>query len=369
MTKLKPLLREFTLQARNPPGNDAYITSCYQAASELASSANHPLNTLLREIIASRPQISAAHLVNLWLRSIQYLELWKIKSSTYPHHLHDTTSWIQETETILKIYPRQLKNLLLTKDTGTTLYQRYTGPKAIISSLFPVNHPVSLIDLGCGGMHGVLGLLHREPFAPVTDLTPNRLFTSWINRPHKLGLGVGVDKQLPFAEDSIRWRIACSLYPSEFNRLDDYLKLEKRMRHRDSARFVRADLTKPYLHCKRLPPADIVTISSVLYQSPERQTAILKNAKSLLSPSGILIVNEFAQKSATPPAQLQIWGSDWFKKPFGYRTFITGSVTNGKFWEVFQFYNGRCTQVKAGKDFNKFANIIATHIKEVTYKC
>lgn len=349
MTKLKPLLREFTLQARNPPGKDKFITLCYQAAGKLAAQSGHPLNSLFQEVIITRPQASTAHLVNLWLRSIQYLELWKIKSSSYPSHLRDLPSWERETEALLKKYPRQLKKLLLTKDTATTIYQRYVGPKAIIASLYPNKPPVSLIDLGCGGMHGILGLLHREPFAPVTDLTPNLFFTSWIDQPHKLSRGVGIDKQLPFAQDSVRWRIACSLYPSEFSRLGDYVKLEKRMRQRDSARFVQADLTQPYLKSKHLFPADVVTISSVLYQSPEHQTTILKNAKSLLSPAGILIVNEFARSSTNSPTQLEIHGSNWFKNLMDTGHLLPAPLPIGIFGKYFSLTTAAVPKLKPGK--------------------
>src|SRR5947209_20611373 len=107
--------------------------ACYQALGTLASrqgEMQHLLNTVL-----TQRDINPKHFANLFFRGVQQIELFDRRNASYPHSLTDPVSWEKELLDILKVDGDQLQEVLLTRDTTTTIYQRYAGAGAILSAL------------------------------------------------------------------------------------------------------------------------------------------------------------------------------------------------------------------------------------------
>jgi hypothetical protein len=362
---LSALTRVLKEQADNPPMNDKHIRHCYLAALNLITKDEHPLSHLLGEMVTARLDTSEEHLVNLLLRAIQYAELWWLENSQYPNHLNNVEAWESEIGNILGRHYDKMRKILLERDTGTTLYQRYIGPRGILASLFP-SCSVAVADLGCGGMHGIIGLKHNEPFQSLqTDETPDKIFTSWIDFPMGVSEGLGIDKYDPFDEEAVRWRVACSHYPGEFDQMPNYLKFERRMMNLNGVRFVSGDIVQ--LDTLGIGPNsfDAVIISTTLYQipDPKLQERVFDGVRRILRSSGVIVVNDFATVDFNSPDRLRLRGTSWFRKEGGYRTFVCLGETDWKFMEVLKFDNGRCRSVWPGASFDEFVNICNNRLR------
>lgn len=349
------LWAEFEHQAEFPPGGDKVIAASYKAVCVLAG--KNPAFRSKIEQIALQRGLTSKHLVNLFFRGVQYIWLFEENNNDYPDRLVKPEEWEEELSRIMASKSGEvLMEILGSRDTGTTVYQRYIGPKAILSALWP-DRKLVVADLGCGGNHGLPGLMTGEKFKPVIDHNAEKLITEWIERPISFKLGLGVDKHDPYDLEVINWRIACSFYPSELPEMTNFLDFEKRVRSLGEKIFLKGDIATLSLDLPVRNKCDAVIASTVLYQLQEEERfKVITSAKALLKKTGILIAQDFARK-ADGGQTLEFDGS-WFGEGYGYRTFIQAEFTEGKFWEIFAWKNGRCKEVREGEDFGKFLNIV-----------
>lgn len=361
--KITKIIDEFEDQALNPPGGDKEIAGCYLAVVELAKQRSS-FRKFIGLILEERPTLNEKHFANLFFRAIQYLKLFGSNSKNGSFRVTKKYPSVQTwSEYLKKVFTNQksrksLTTILLSKDTSTTKYQRYIAPYGILNFYFP-QRMLCLVDFGCGGNYGLRGFELEENFEKVKDKTPNGFFGRLIEKKLNLKEGLAFDKENPDSLDTKKWRIACSFYPKEFNQVNSVLEFEERLRKSRKVAFKKIDLTRvlpsPNGNNSRdisSSPFDAVIISSILYQMNSiEQEVVIERAKKVLKRDGIIIVQDFARKNALNSKILE-FDDSWFNKPFGYRTFVSRSLTEWKFLEVLQWDSGRCSEVRPGEDFS-----------------
>lgn len=348
--------KTFFIEANNPPGQDKCLGAFYSSLHTLSQN-DTSVSTFIREIVSAR-QLPPQYFTNLFFRSVQFIELFKKRNSSYPSAYDTADKWSQEIQDLINNDQALLADCLLTKDTATTIYQRYAGPKAILNLLLP-DKALKIADFGCGGNYGLRGISIDEPFEDVNELAIQEL----IRQPTFIEEGMAIDKYDPDDPNVKAWRIACSFYPKELteDKIKAVLDFEDRIaKNSRTVKFLKEDLTLPsHLSSQNhtIPSQyfDAVIISTICYQLPqEKQGTILDKAKDSLKPtSGILIIQDFALKDPANPKTLK-FPQNWFIGQFPYRTFVSASFTNWQIKEMLQWRDGRCRYVQQGEDFREY---------------
>lgn len=345
----RELLNEIADQSYNPPGADPALGAFYATLLAMIQ-ADESIAHILTSVRKNRHDITNKHLVNLIYRAFQAIKF-KQKDLAY-QSFFDIPSWRSEFKTFFENdhSTKLFEQLLLTKSTITTIYQRYAGVSALISHLWH-DEAVSVADLGCGGNYGLRGIEFNIPFQNIKDQTPGKVISRLLTKKIKLQKGLAVDKENPDDPSVREWRMACNFYPKELPTKDNVVKFEDRIRKSVKVRFIQSDL----LSAKKLPKNsyDVVILSMILYQlNSEDQKKLINKAKRLLNEDGIIIIQDFAAKQLTDAKKLD-FNKSWFGGNFAFRVFITGERTNWNFWEILRWENARCLDVKAGQDFRK----------------
>jgi len=350
---VKNLLRE---QSISPPGQDKCIGSCYEAIVSLMDTDVN-VEGFFEDIYYERPSLTPSHTVNLLFRSIQHIQL-NLKKDLAYLDFQSSEDWMP---TLVDIFDSEyvdvLKELLLTKDTVTTVFQRYAGPKAIISSYWN-GDPVNIADFGCGSNVGLPGMEMNIPFQSISDGTPGQLMIAETGKPTNSEIGLAVDKQNPAESEVQLWSRACSYYPSELRSQNGNASLESGIKNGHSIVFLRADLLSfqaPHMIPKN--EFDAVILSTILYQrTVEDRSRIIDEAREVIKPKGIVIIQDFARKSSHDAASLEFNGA-WGGGEFGYRTFISRKYPDPDMLEVFRWSDGRCREVLPGEDFDAVMHV------------
>jgi hypothetical protein len=342
-------LSEFKKQSVNPPGKDPVIAACYQAL--VALSENKKVKTFLYDILEKRA-FTPSHFVNLLFRAVQYLEIYHLKNDRYPHDHTSSDVWKRDLKALVSKHRDSFEDILLNRDTTTTIYQRYAGAKIVLNAFFK-NKKIKVADFGCGGNYGLPGLVKNHEFDDLEDRTSGKRVASLLAHPLKITDGTAIDKEDPREAASKAWLLACSFYPQELAKSARILILEAELKDVKKIAFVKENVLEFNSHNKSLQPAtfDAVIMSTFLYQlNTEEQKLAIKQARKLLHRHGIIIIQDFASKNRRA-ADMLLMKNSWFSKPFLYRTFVVGNKTGWRMKEVLRWSNGRCRVVKAGSDF------------------
>ena len=346
-------IQAFNELSIDPPKHDPYMAACYTAAFSL-SQQETPLHDLLEEVVTQR-EMTPKHLGNLFYRGVQLVELFYRENGTYPTNYITPEAWEQElTDIVTSKDGSVLKDVLLHKDTTSTIYQRYAGAKTLLTGLFP-HTDLAVADFGCGGNYGLRGmaLATPEPFGPITDLTPQKTVTRLVEKPLTIDKGLAIDREDPNDPAIRKWRLACSFYPQELGKLPGVVALEERLQQANNVRFYKGDLLALPVGSPGLPAHsyDAVILSTCCYQMNEaQQEQVFSAAASMIHDDGLVIVQDFAVKDRNNPYALD-YNVNWHKTPYSYRNFVFGPRTEWKMKEVLQWNDGRCETVKPGDDF------------------
>lgn len=369
-SKVDTIHGEFKRLGDKPMGNDVKMGAFYQAAEDLLHT-NPQFKNFIKD--ASQRDITPSHFSNLILRGVQYVEIYEKSRTEYGEEFKDPEAWkelLVGEEGILNT-PEQkaeLEDILETKETTTTIYQRYAGVKMTLNALFP-DKQVAVADFGCGANYGLMGLRGNIPFKdvvmesnghPQNDVIYGQAqVKQLLDTPVNLKEGFAVDKNDPAGEENRKWRTACSFYPKELtpenlkelNDLEDTIEgLDK-----EGMKFLHGDL----LHLETnhadgtLPEGhfDAVVMSTILYQmNEEQQKHMIETAKATLNENGVIIMQDFGKKDPENPIGLHVQGLS--SEPFSYRTFVMGKEDT-EWKEFMKFYNGRCRSAQMGEDFNQ----------------
>lgn len=338
------LVEQFNYLAKNPPGGDEYASAFYTAATELLS--ENQRWTQLFEEIQDRRQITHSHLVNLVLRVAQSRLM---DSPDYPEKF-DKQIWKESLGQILEDDWEGFLQDMLTKDTGTTIYRRYAGLKSIAGALFPestASKGLRVLDIGCGRNYGLRGLALNIPFG---DINIHSLeIETWLNRPFKVVRGIAVDRVDYRTEEAKKWAMACGFRPGELRKyLPQVLELERQLEQSEGIEFYPTGFEELLARDLDLNNIDIIMASTMLYQAPEGQHHLFQVAQEILSPNGVLLIQDFAAKDAK--GEFLEFRNDW-STPYSYRTFVIGAFCDWRPIEVEQWKDGRCWDVQPGEDF------------------
>lgn len=340
--RISSILEEMQNQALHPPGDDMVMRACYLSLINYFSTAQ---NTHILESILTYRNFTPTHFVNIFFRAIQYIEMYEFKNIDYPQLFTTTAQWDAEIEKIFRLHQENIIQILLTRDTTTTIFQRYASVKIILNALFP-HKGLSLVDLGCGGNLGIPGLCENKAFDTILDHTANKSATTLLSSPISISSSLSIDKEDPYESDAISWRTACSYYPheianSQFNETDstDYKKY-----------FLKLDITNTKSHQQYFmrKTHDAVILSTFIYQLSDEETKkVLEFAQSLLNATGVIIIQDFAIKE---DGKLNLL-NNWFSHKFPYATFILHAKNNWKPMEILRWKNGRCRELIEGSDY------------------
>lgn len=348
---LQRYIDEFSDQAAHPPGGDQFMQACYIAVVSRVKtdpSFAHFFTKLL-----SKKRFTPPHFVNLFFRALQYTQLFPERNPEYPYYFTTPKQWDILLTHALSTHKEIIEKLLLTKDTTTTIYQRYAGVKAIINALYPYKK-LRIADFGCGGNFGLPGISQNIEFQSISDQTPYDEVSALLSIPLSLDTGIAVDKENPLDPLSKAWRLACSFYPIELSKMKETEKLEKRLSAVQKVQFIQKDLLSEHKREPLLPSNffDVIILSTICYQlTPQEQKFIIATAKKHLRDNGILIIQDFAHIKRNNPTELS-FGVSWFGKPFAYRTFVCNKGATSKMKELLRWENGRCRGVKPGRDYS-----------------
>lgn len=344
------MVEELKRQSQSHP--DTCIREFYLATLEVLSQPNSPLSQLLEEVLSSRPEISAKHLANLLYRAVQYIFIFKQKRLNFNFASHKKPEWVAELDRLTPSSKSHelLKKLLIEKSTQTTIYQRYAGPKALLSILFG-NRPITILDVGCGLNVGLPGLCLKEQFLSIEDKTPFHQFSNFLKAPLNISGGWACDTKDPIQNKN--WALACGFYPGELGNFSQFSRFVDRVWSNSPISFVQEDVLNLDLHHLGGHPVDAVIASTVLYQlAPKSRRTALRNTLSLLNEGGYLIINDFV----TVDIKVK-WGASWFSQngKSNYRTVILQKKKWGfSLPRTFvSWNNGRCRTAYPGKDFDK----------------
>lgn len=351
-TPLSQYKDTITAHSHHPPGGDNYLRAFYSAASELLDDNTSHLYHLTTSVVKSRA-ITPLHFANLLFRTIQFVELFEVKNKLYPNAFSTKKIWLSQIEEYIQNYHTLIKKIMLTRSTTTTIYQRYASLKCIISTVTDAQ-PIVIADFGCGGNYGLPGIVNHELFYPIIDNTKNDVVNKALKKDILIKEGFAIDRENPYLDSIRQWRLACSFYPSELAKMSDIIKLEERLSHVQNITFLEEDLVTTDLQC--IKPinqnrCNFVFIATLFYQlTIEQQEKILNEAKKILLPDGIIIVQDFAVKNIINPSTV-LPISNWFKQPFSYRTFFASQKTKWNHLEILRWKDGRCKEVIEGSDF------------------
>lgn len=345
---IQELRAEFAVQAERPPGGDRYIAGCYRAVGEMFDDPR--LNGVFDKVLKNRKEgATPTHLVNLFLRAIQYQRLFEAKDSQYPQAYESPEAWKRLIGELItdEVSLDLITSLMTERDTGTTIYQRYAGVAALVQKM---NKPVKAMDIGCGGGYGLSGMLLGEEFLPVSGFEElNQLSRGRIN----IIEGLGLDKNPAFHPNVAKWRLACGFYPQELGNMPKVAEFEARIQKATGFEFLHKDIFEDHLPVGHF---DLVTICTMLYQIPERQGDVYDIARQSIAKGGLLVVQDFAELNPENPTSLKFlsnWGN-----PYSYATFVASEKTKWEFKELIRWRNGRCVDAKMGRDWEKLDAIL-----------
>ena len=354
----------FSREAINPPNKDKCMGAFYTALTDLAQSDDKGIiNSFLQHVVYQRQrEFTPQHLTNLIFRVFQYVKLFKEKDYRYPLSHNEPNRWKIEIPNLLEKHGKLMTELLLTKDTTTTIYQRYAGTQAVLNGFFP-DQKLKVADFGCGGNYGLPGLIKGIPFKVISDETPDQILSMLINHQLDIGEGLAIDKIDPQDPDEKAWRLACSFYPQELNQLADLMVFEAGIANVHNVKFLQADLLDLHVdHFNNggdtLPEKyfNAVVMNTICYQlNPQEQKRVFEIARRSIKKGGLLIVQDFARKDSIIPERLQFLES-WFAEKDPYRTYVCGESTNWMFKEFLRWSSGRCLEVRTGEDFKELLN-------------
>lgn len=344
-------------QANNPPGNDLVLGSFYKTIYKKYQT-DRSFRSLIKLVKKVRKKISNKHLINLLFRTYQYLKI-NEKDLSYKNYTQ-LEFWEKELEIFFQNSKnfQRYRDLVLTKSTTTTIYQRYMGPFSIIHHYFK-STPVTVLDIGCGGNYGLRGISLGEPFKSVSDSTDNN-FIGFKPQEIKLKKAVAIDLLDPDDEEVTKWRLACSFYPQELDNFKDMIEFENRIRKAKKIKFIKDN----FLYADDLGSFDVIIFCVMLYQYNESDHfKLIKKARELLKPNGLLIIQDFASKSRDEASKLD-FKTSWFGEKFSHKTFLSASFTNWNFWEILKWDSGRCNEIHPGEDFHLFYQNTIKNSKE-----
>lgn len=363
--RVSSVLANFEIAAASP--QDSKMAAFFSASRDLAND-NKEFGDFLKS--ALNRDITPSHFSNLFLRGVQYIEIFDRGRTDYPDSFLDPDTWKEELigeNGIIKNHSEKLQEILAVRETTTTKYQRSAGVKAVLNAVFP-GQKVKIADFGCGANYTLRGINGNIPFQEDIEYAgepdgPVSQIIELLNSKVDVENGLAVDKNQVNGREEQDWHMACNFYPGELStdNIQAMKTLEAKMdsMNQSNIGFLQGNLLKLETnHADGTLPADFfdaVVISTLLYQMTfEEQIKIINTAKKSLNPDGIIILQDFATKDPTSSTGIR-FSNDWGTS-FIYRTFVLRNVPDATWQEFLQWDSGRCRTIKPGEDFDQVVN-------------
>lgn len=385
--KIEQFEQELQLQRRKPAGGDNRISAyCLASLDCLAEESSY--GTLIESVMYEREFLAPSHAVNIALRALQKqllrgnLRGHAAGDRDYPYDYNSVEPWAEALRAVSEpssVAYEEFFDDVTKRNVQSNVSERYKAVKLTALAMEPrVGKNPSTLDIGSCRLHGLkkLGSGVYFPFRDVgaeelirneagdiigtsNDHKSEQLLNSMLAKEFSLGESVGLDVVPIDDEQAKEWAKSCSFYPSEFldaERVEEYDALE--LIEPENLSFYQADFSNiDLVHFRRdtgIEAYDIVTFSSVLYQVTSSQVEVmLENAKEVLKPGGVILLQDFVGVDKNDPTKLEFF-NDWFKQPYIYRTILFDPAVNGdRLANVFRWDNGRCntilSDVRAGR--------------------
>jgi len=356
---IEEIKQEVAEHALHPLSGDLVMAAFYKATKILLDQDDRLLSLIKK--INSKRQMSSEYFNNLLLRAVQNVVLFSLDAN-YPLGFESQDRWTQTWNEILEKHSDRLIDLIVAKDTKTTVPERYLSLRFLAKILFP-HKSIIVADLGCGLNLGLdYAFLTKHIVLDLKDHTAAKLVLQILSSvPSSLKVAHAVDRENPSDFEVKKWELSCR-YPNELINVKTKLQLIASLpANQEKIKFINQDLShlEEIWENKKISPhsCDIVFVATAIYQMPPKlQSKIILQARNLLNSHGVLVVQDFGRIDPKNPENLTFKAS--FAQPFSYRTFITSQKLGWKFKEIFRWSSGRCREVMEGSDWNDFAKDI-----------
>lgn len=248
----------------------------------------------------------------------------------------------------------------INRPVQSNIADRYKTVKLLAALLGPERwENPSHLDIGSSVLHGDLKLAYEQDgrygfsFSPIeiaydrereqTDYRATELANVALAATVNFGVMTGID--ITNIDDPAvrRWARDCSFYPDELldnEKVGEYERLDRLDPLHKRVGFLQGDFAQmDPRDILRLTPTDgydIITFSTVFYQvSREDQLKMRINAYNLLSPNGIIIIQDARDGD--------------FSKPYNYMTRVIDALApSNPETPVIEWKSGRCKKAVAG---------------------
>ena len=383
---LTDYFEQFAIQSKKHPGGTG-MRSFYAALSSLKD--NKELETFLKEVVASRMELNPQHFSTLFPRAIQYMLYITHNNREYPKY--STEEWVKFILKLVQpksVYGQEVKYILATRNTNSTISARYLGPKIIINGLYP-DQKVHVTEFGASIGFGIRELEHKKHVGiTVKDMTPDKIISRLGVTHLNIAGGVAIDREN--LESDVAWVASCSVYFQEIDKLEELLEAYAHYKKSSKIKLHQADmldielvveeaLIKPEKVQIPLASSDVSMALTALYElSSLERTIALENMRKVTKPNGVVIVQDFfglgdvfgesAVLSYLPLKDLGVEDNRamiQFKDFYGEHTYRTlvfmldGEQRFNRVFEVFRWNHARCEYLYPGSDYNKFLWMLA----------
>lgn len=373
-SSLKPIAEAFDFMVESPTYRDSRIKA-YALAARYMLAADERMAQSFEFMQYMRQQrgrpTPPLYAANLSLRAAQHILR---QRPDYARLSKTSAGWIEALDTILgdsEGLHYDFDALLCTNEIQTNVPGRYMGPKlvmALYASRF--NGPINYLDVGCSIGVGTKALILDEVRQPVRVVMPtpdNPLFeqenvSNYINaqldRPIEFAQSAGVDILGVRDLAQIEWTKSC-FYPSEVAENQEIIGKYERLAHTEvpqltfhRADFADNDSVDEFLSEAPVKQFDVISIVTMMHQlRRDERKRVIRNAKRLLLPGGLIVIQDFAKVDPSKTA-----GLDFFDvwPPYSYRTIVMDETSDGgQPVELFWWKNGRCEEVIIGPTGNE----------------
>lgn len=403
--RLEALSRAYAQEMGRPTGGDKIIAAYAKAAEQ---EIHHEFGEFLENSFefrdSYRPPIEAHHAVQLTLRVLQKHML-KHYPHIYPTRFFKHRMWSEKINELINDpdTASDIEGDLVVREVQSNVVERYKAFK-LIAHMYRdrIGTYPEILDVGCSLNLGLkkLALNQRYPFDSIevgqkkpggfeTKRDMTRAANTLLASRLAIGASLGVDVFMAPGNDNVdtkEWVRACSFYPSEllkpallmeFNDLQSeaenrvtyfsgdftnedemenlHIQYSSRKWEFENPNYKNSEQSLLELVTRLQGPHpdeglfDMVIFSTSMYlMSWHQRVRALKRAKKLAKPTGLIVVQDFAEKRPSGNTKLR-FHNDFMYDAMPYRTYVIdpkSPETDPQM--IFAWETGRCQRLQLG---------------------
>lgn len=323
------------------------------------------LKRMLNETFLKRHELGSESLVSILMHSIEYVFMFSLSNVRRPRNLlYDSYSYHDWMNVVEELFcqPQYLKFLIFNlqhRNVQAYHLQRYVAAYSLMVRIQKLTgKSIFVVDCGCGPNIAIQNMRNGRVISELHDYTPdNSIFRI---QDTKINLqGVGLDTAWPENSHDLKWLVACSSYPKDYQLVNtNFRNYTKQMKVCTDKHFSGSEgdiCHMDKLWAKyRLPKVDMVMMTTVYYQlTADQKVMALQAVERILSPNGMVVLTDFIEsiRDGRP-----ILTSSWYKKDNRkYQTLVSFKTKQGKlscFYSYLSYTTTRCAEVYPGWDYD-----------------